>query len=144
MRRFWGPPLAGRRYIERPGVYAVIRSRGEVLIVEWEGQFHLPGEGVDRGEGTLAALHRECLEETGWRIRVERRMGAFQRYLYASEPGHWLRKVYHVYLARPALRIGGPHPATAPSGCRSRLPCCVSPAQASGLSCTASGRCAAA
>ena len=97
-----------RRYAERPGAYAVIRRGGEVLVVRWEGKLYLPGGGLDAGESTRAALHRECLEETGWRIRVERRLGAFQRYLYARDLDLWLRKVCHVYLARPALCIGRP------------------------------------
>jgi 8-oxo-dGTP diphosphatase len=79
-----------------------------VLVVQWEGRLYLPGGGVDAGESTLAALHRECLEETGWRIRVERRLGAFQRYLYARDLDLWLRKVCSIYLGRPALRIGMP------------------------------------
>jgi 8-oxo-dGTP diphosphatase len=37
-----------------------------------------------------------------------RRLGTFQRYLYADDLDRWLRKVCHVYLARPALRIGDP------------------------------------
>jgi 8-oxo-dGTP diphosphatase len=119
VRRFGEPPVAGRRYVERPGAYAVIRNRGKVLMVEWQGQLYLPGGGIDPGEGTLAALHRECLEETGWRIRVERRLGAFQRYLYAADLDVWLRKVCHVYLARPALRIGGP---TQPGHCAVWMP----------------------
>ena len=108
MRRFGEPPVTGRRYVERPGAYAVVRRRGEMLVVQWQGQLYLPGGGMDAGEGTLAALHRECLEETGWRIRVERRLGAFQRYVYATDLDLWLRKVCHIYLARPALCIGGP------------------------------------
>jgi 8-oxo-dGTP diphosphatase len=119
MRRFGEPPVAGRRYVERRGVYAVIRRDGEVLVVQWEGQLHLPGGGIDAGEGTLPALHRECLEETGWRIRAERRLGTFQHYLYAADLGLWLRKICHVYLARPALRVGNPtQPDTVQSGFR--------------------------
>ena len=108
MRRFGEPPDAKQRYVERPGAYAVILRRGEVLVVQWEGRLYLPGGGIDPHEGTLAALHRECLEETGWRIRVERRLGAFQRYLYASDIDLWLRKLCSIHLARPALRISGP------------------------------------
>ena len=76
--------------------------------MQWQDQFYLPGGGINSGEGTLAALHRECLEETGWCIRTERRLGAFQCYRYAADLDLWLRKVCHVYLAHPALLIGDP------------------------------------
>jgi DNA invertase Pin-like site-specific DNA recombinase len=52
MRRFGEVPSPGRRYVERPGVYAVIRIRGEVLVVQWRSQHYLPGGGIDPGEGS--------------------------------------------------------------------------------------------
>ena len=106
MRRYGEPPQPGRAYPDRPGAYAVIRDGGDVLVTEQAEpvrEFQLPGGGIDPGEGALRALHRECLEETGWRIRVLRRLGAFQRFAYLPEYGIWARKVCHIYLARPVL-----------------------------------------
>ena len=100
-----------RTYRDRPGAYAVIREGGDVLVTEQlepRREFQLPGGGIDPGEGALHALHRECLEETGWRIRVLRRLGAFQRYAYMPEYDLWARKVCHIYLARPVRRLGAP------------------------------------
>lgn len=111
LRRFGDPVDPRRTYIDRPGAYALIRDGGDLLLTEQtapEREFQLPGGGIDPGEGTVAALHRECLEETGWRIRVERRLGAFQRYTYMPEYRIWARKVCHIYLARPVLRLGPP------------------------------------
>jgi 8-oxo-dGTP diphosphatase len=86
--------------------------RGESQLVteqSWpQVEFQLPGGGIDPGESMLAALHRECFEETGWRIRVLRRLGAFQRYTFMPEYDLWARKVCHVFLALPALRLGPP------------------------------------
>jgi 8-oxo-dGTP diphosphatase len=112
MRRF-GEPIEPRRpYRERHGAYAVIRDgHGDVLVTEQERpvrEFQLPGGGIDAGEGPVAALHRECLEETGWRIRILRRLGAFQRYAYMPEYDIWARKVCHIYLARPVRQLGKP------------------------------------
>ena len=111
MRRFGEAVNPARSYLTRPGAYAVILDGTRVLITEQaepEREFQLPGGGIDPGEGALRALHRECLEETGWRISILRRLGAFQRYCYMPEYDLWARKVCHIYLARPALRHGPP------------------------------------
>ena len=111
MRRFGEPVDPGRTYRQRLGAYAVILDGEDVLVTEQadpEPEFQLPGGGVDPGEGMLPALHRECMEETGWRIRVLRRLGAFQRYVYMPEYDLWARKVCSVYLARPVVRLGPP------------------------------------
>jgi 8-oxo-dGTP diphosphatase len=114
MRRYGEPIDPQQTYVDRPGAYAVIREADDVLVTEQEAprrEFQLPGGGIDPGEGALRALHRECLEETGWRIRVLRRVGAFQRFAYLPEYDLWARKVCHVYLARPVLRYGEPREA---------------------------------
>lgn len=111
MRRFGEAVEAGRCYRTRPGAYAVIRDGEDILVTEsfnpWY-EVQLPGGGIDPGEGPVRALHREVLEETGWRIRIERRLGAFQRYTYMPEYDLWARKVCHVFLARPGPCLGPP------------------------------------
>lgn len=111
MRRFGEPVIPDRTYVTRMGAYAVIRKGGDVLVTEQASprrEIQLPGGGLDPGEGALAALHRECFEETGWTIRVLRRLGAYQRYCYMPEYDLWARKVCHIYLCRPILRRGAP------------------------------------
>jgi 8-oxo-dGTP diphosphatase len=111
MRRYGEPIDPSRNYRERPGAYAVILDGPDVLVTEQaepEREFQLPGGGLDPGEGMLPALHRECLEEVGWRIRVVRRLGAYQRFAFMPEDRVWARKVCAVYLARPVRRLGPP------------------------------------
>lgn len=111
MRRFGEPADPARRYRTRPGAYAVILEGRDVLMTVQSGsqrEIQLPGGALDPGEGAIRALHRECLEETGWRIRVERRIGAFQRFTFMPEYDLWARKVCHIYLARPVYRLGEP------------------------------------
>ncbi len=114
MRRF-GPPIDPRQtYRDRIGAYAVIRRGDHLLLTEQAGappELQLPGGGVDPGEGALAALHRESLEETGWALRPIRRLGAYQRYVYMPEYDLWARKICHVYLCRPGPRQGKPREA---------------------------------
>ncbi len=99
------------RYRLRPGAYAILLSGRDVLLTHQASpipEFQLPGGGVDPGESPVVSLHREVLEETGWRIGPVRRLGAYRRFTYMPEYDLWAEKLCHVYLARPALRRGAP------------------------------------
>jgi 8-oxo-dGTP diphosphatase len=111
IRRFGEPVRPGQRYRRRPGVYAVILQGDSLLATHQMApvpEFQLPGGGIDRGEQPIAALHREVYEETGWRIAIDRRLGAFRRFTYMPEYDLWAEKLCTVYLARPVRRLGPP------------------------------------
>jgi 8-oxo-dGTP diphosphatase len=104
----------GQRYTRRPGVYAVLLQGDHILATHQAKpvpEFQLPGGGIDRGEQPIAALHREVFEETGWKIAITCRMGAFRRFTYMPEYDLWAEKVCAVYLARPVRRLGPPSEA---------------------------------
>ena len=111
IRRVEEPYRQGQSYRMRPGAYAVLIRGREVLLThqaEPIPEFQLPGGGIDAGESPLSALHREVMEETGWRIARARRLGAYRRFGYMPEYDLWAEKLCHVYLARPARRHGPP------------------------------------
>jgi 8-oxo-dGTP diphosphatase len=111
IRRYGGPVRAGQRYTRRPGVYAVLLDGDAILTTHQADpvpEYQLPGGGIDKGEHPIAALHREVIEETGWRIGQVRRIGAFRRFTYMPEYDLWAEKLCCVYLARPVLRLGPP------------------------------------
>ncbi|MDE3029213.1 MAG: NUDIX hydrolase, partial [Paracoccaceae bacterium] len=111
IRRFGDAPQRGQKYRLRAGAYAILRSGRSILMTHQSTpmpEFQLPGGGIDPGESPLQALHREVIEETGWRISVERRLGAFRRFTFMPEYEIWAEKLCTVYLARPVLRLGPP------------------------------------
>ena len=108
MRRIGEPWLPGRPYRDRPGVYALITGAGGLLCVLQDGELQLPGGGIDPGEQPLRALHREVLEETGWRIAEPRRIDGFQRYNWLPDYRFWARKVQAFYLARAVRQLSPP------------------------------------
>ena len=71
-------------------------------------EFQLPGGGIDPGESPLQALHREVLEETGWRVGLLRRLGAYRRFTFIPEYDLWAEKLCQIYVGRPTLRLGPP------------------------------------
>lgn len=111
IRRVGHAPQHGRRYIQRPGAYAVLQRDAKVLLTcqfDPDPDIQLPGGGIDPGESPLQALHREVFEETGWHIAQPRRLGAFRRFVYMPEYDLWAEKLCHIYTARPTLRISDP------------------------------------
>ncbi|GMG81880.1 NUDIX hydrolase [Paralimibaculum aggregatum] len=113
MRRIGEQVRNGVRYRDRQGAYGLILRRGRLLCVWQAGELQLPGGGIDPGESPIAALHREVIEETGWRIAgpdggLPRRVAAFQRYVWLWDYEYWARKVQAIYLARAVARLGPP------------------------------------
>ena len=111
MRRYGEPVRPGIAYRRRLGAYAIVRDGNDLLVAEQRSpvpEYLLPGGGLETGESPVPAVHRECLEETGWRIRIVRRLGVFQRFTYIPDERIWVLKICLVYLARPTLRLGAP------------------------------------
>ncbi|SOH94775.1 8-oxo-dGTP diphosphatase [Monaibacterium marinum] len=109
MRRFGETIQNGQSYADRPGAYAIIADGKWLLLAESKGQdFLLPGGGIDAGEHPLAGLHREIIEETGWRVARPRRIGAYQRYVYMPEYGWWAHKICAIYTCYPVRRLADP------------------------------------
>ena len=111
MRRFGEARKPGIRYTPRPGAYAILPRRGQLLLTFQEEpapELQLPGGGIDPGESPVQALHREVFEETGWRIGNPRRLGAFRRYVYMPEYDLWADKICIIYLADPVRKLADP------------------------------------
>jgi 8-oxo-dGTP diphosphatase len=114
MRRFDETPRADTRYKIRPGVYVILPRDGQILLThqaEPEPELQLPGGGIDPGESPLQALHREVIEETGWRISDVRRLGAYRRFTYMPEYDLWAEKICLIYRAFPVRPLGPPSEA---------------------------------
>lgn len=111
IRRYGEAVRPGQRYTRRPGVYAILARGKQVLLTCQENpvpEFQLPGGGIDAGEHPMTALHREVMEETGWKIAIKRKFGVFRRYTYMPEYGLWAEKVCSIYLAWPVYKLGAP------------------------------------
>lgn len=111
MRRYGQSFKSDVHYRHRPGAYGIILDRNRVLLTRedlTDVEIQLPGGGIDAGETAVQALHRECLEETGWKIQIERRAGAYQRFTYMADYGFWAQKICHIYICRPVYKLHAP------------------------------------
>ena len=107
MRRFGNVPDLEKKYVRRPGVYAILTRGDQILLTyqeEPDFEFQLPGGGIDQGENSIQALHREVLEETGWLISKPRFLGVYKRFVYMPEYKIYAEKVCKIYNAIPSLK----------------------------------------
>jgi 8-oxo-dGTP diphosphatase len=111
IRRYGGPVKRDKPYILRPGAYCLI-LRGDAALLTFQAdpfyELQLPGGGIDPGEHPIPALHREVMEETGWTVRVNRKIASYRRFTFMPEYDMWAEKICHIYLASPGLRKGPP------------------------------------
>lgn len=67
----FGTKLPGAAYRLRPGAYALVfDDAGRIALVQEEGEWYLPGGGIEAGETTEQALLREVGEECACGARI--------------------------------------------------------------------------
>ena len=111
LQRFGAAANPEKKYIHRPGVYAILPLADGILTTFQAGihnEYQLPGGGVDPGEQPIQALHREVLEETGWRIMRPRVFFRFKRFVFMPEYDLWAEKICTIYTAQPVMRRSAP------------------------------------
>ncbi len=111
IRRYGETVRPDMRYTLRPGAYVILQSGRDVLLTVQDGlrpELQLPGGGIDSGEHVIPALHREVMEETGWRMGQPRRLGAFRRFVFMPEYELWAEKLCTIYWAVPTRKLGPP------------------------------------
>jgi 8-oxo-dGTP pyrophosphatase MutT (NUDIX family) len=95
-----------------PSSHVLIRDGdGRILLVQhFEGRWQLPGGAVDPGEGPGEAARRECVEELGVTVELERIVGVYggpdHRFRYSN--GDEVAWVVTIFAAR--ILDGRPEP----------------------------------
>ena len=96
--RSFGKKEGNREYKDRPGSYGILVNQDEqICIIRAFSGFTLPGGGAAPHEDPIDTLHREVIEETGFKIRILKEIGVAEQFLHAVEEGYF-RKICHYFL----------------------------------------------
>lgn len=94
----------------RNSAKAVILNDGMVLLNKCQTKSHkifysLPGGGQNQYETMEEAVRRECLEETGYSVKVDRFLGICEEILTGAELrevyADYTHKILHIFLCYP-------------------------------------------
>ena len=94
-------PISFTRHAARAVLF---NTQGQVAVMYFtaNGSYKLPGGGVDDGEDTVTALHREIREETGYEITDVTELGEVVEYRYFCG----MHQVSHCYTATVTQFVG--------------------------------------
>lgn len=95
----FGEKIPGKNYVDRPGAYAVIERDGFFAVVRNPKSVFLIGGGIEGDETPEEALHREVLEEIGWSIRIDEKIGVALQHIYVPEVEAYISKEGHFFKA---------------------------------------------
>ena len=85
-------------YIRNGARGIVLREDGKIAVFnkQKENVYKLPGGGIDKGEKPQEAFKRECLEETGCIVEIEKEIGIIEEHKSLNN----FKQISYVYVAK--------------------------------------------
>ena len=87
--RIFGAPEPGALYHTREGAYLIACRARAIALIQTPMGYFLPGGGLEYGEAHEACILRECMEETGWRVSVGKRLCSAESYTRHERIGYF-------------------------------------------------------
>lgn len=85
MHKIFGKKIETADYYHRPGAYLIPYRDGKIALVGIPLGLFLLGGGREEGESDEECILRECLEETGYRVKLGRFLCSAETYCRIPE-----------------------------------------------------------
>lgn len=95
----FGDRLPGKQYTLRPGAYVVVHHQGKIAVVKTSSGYCFPGGGQDPGEDLRDTARRECREEVGLQIVIDRELARADQLAFGMPEQQYFHKLCTFFLA---------------------------------------------
>ena len=96
MHKIFGEKL-NTNYRTREGAYLICINEDKVAVVKTPKGFFFLGGGFEGDESAEICISRECLEEIGYEVKVDRKICSAEHYTYHKKIGYF-HPIQHYYL----------------------------------------------
>ena len=105
----FGDRVAGEHYTLRPGAYVLVHHEGKIAVVKATSGYCFPGGGQDPGEDLQDTARRECREEVGLQIVLDRELARADQLAFGMPEQRYFHKQCTFFLAHLATeeRLAG-------------------------------------
>lgn len=91
-----GTRIEGISYYDRVGAYLICIENNKLAVIRDPQGYFLPGGGIDENESFEECVKRECLEETGYSVSVDKHICSAEAYLLHPKVGYF-HPIQHYY-----------------------------------------------
>ena len=76
-------------YLDREGVYIIPIKDNKIGVIKTPKGYFLIGGGIDKGETHEDAIRRECIEEAGYIVNIDRKLCSAEAYTKHPTVGYF-------------------------------------------------------
>lgn len=94
-------------YLDRKGAYLIPIKSDCIAVVQTAKGYFLLGGGLDDEEEEIAGIERECLEEIGYKVAVNDKIGSAESYCKSSKIGYF-HPIQNYYIGELLEKVQNP------------------------------------
>ena len=92
----FGTKLKDVSYYDRIGAYLICIENKKLAVIRDPQGYFLPGGGIDDNESFEECLKRECIEETGFSVNLDKHICSADTYVLHPKVGYF-HPIQHYY-----------------------------------------------
>ena len=107
IQKTFGDQIESISYYDREGAYLIYIKDNKLAVIRDTQGYFLPGGGADDNENFEECLRRECIEEIGFSVRIDKHICSADAYLLHPRVGYF-HPIQHYYSGKLIEKVCEP------------------------------------